>query len=61
MPTSLTNVLAIPVVPGQKTEKEKFAGAEATYTVECLMKDHKALQAVQRAITSATSSRALTT
>ena len=38
------NVLAIPVVPGQKTEKEKFAGAEATYTVECLMKDHKALQ-----------------
>ena len=38
------NVLAIPVVPGRKTEKEKFAGAEATYTVECLMKDHKALQ-----------------
>ena len=38
------HVLAIPVVPGQKTEKEKFAGAEATYTVECLMKDHKALQ-----------------
>ena len=27
-----------------KTDKEKFAGAEATYTVECLMKDHKALQ-----------------
>ena len=38
------HVLAIPVVPGQKTEKEKFAGAEETYTVECLMKDHKALQ-----------------
>ena len=38
------HVLAIPVVPGRKTEKEKFAGAEATYTVECLMKDHKALQ-----------------
>ena len=38
------NVLAIPVVRGQKTEKEKFAGAEATYTVECMMKDHKALQ-----------------
>ena len=37
-------VLAIPVVRGRKTEKEKFAGAEATYTVECLMKDHKALQ-----------------
>ena len=37
-------VLAIPVVKGRKTEKEKFAGAEATYTVECMMKDHKALQ-----------------
>ena len=37
-------VLAIPVLPGRKTEKEKFAGAEATYTVECMMKDHKALQ-----------------
>ncbi len=37
-------VLAIPVIPGRKTEKEKFAGAEATYTVECMMKDHKALQ-----------------
>ena len=35
------NVLAIPVVRGRKTDKEKFAGAEATYTVECLMKDHK--------------------
>ena len=38
------NVLAIPVVPGRKTEKEKFAGAESTYTCECMMKDHKALQ-----------------
>ena len=38
------NVLAIPVVPGNKTDKEKFAGAESTYTVECMMKDHKALQ-----------------
>ena len=37
-------VLAIPVVKGRKTDKEKFAGAEATYTVECMMKDHKALQ-----------------
>ena len=37
-------VLAIPVVRGRKTEKEKFAGADATYTVECMMKDHKALQ-----------------
>ena len=38
------HVLAIPVVPGRKTDKEKFAGAEATYTVECMMKDRKALQ-----------------
>ena len=37
-------VLAIPVVRGRKTDKEKFAGAEATYTVECMMKDRKALQ-----------------
>jgi prolyl-tRNA synthetase len=37
-------VLAIPVVKGQKTEKEKFAGAEATYTIEALMHDGKALQ-----------------
>ena len=38
------NVLAIPVVKGKKTDKEKFSGAEATYTVECMMHDHKALQ-----------------
>ena len=38
------NVLAMPVVKGRKTEKEKFAGAEATYTIECMMKDRKALQ-----------------
>ena len=38
------NVLAIPVVKGRKTDKEKFAGAEATYTVECMMKDRKSLQ-----------------
>ncbi len=37
-------VLAIPVICGQKTEKEKFAGAEATYTIEALMHDGKALQ-----------------
>ena len=36
--------LAIPVVRGQKTEKEKFAGAIATYTIEALMHDGKALQ-----------------
>lgn len=37
-------VLAIPVIRGQKTDKEKFAGAEATYTIEALMHDGKALQ-----------------
>jgi prolyl-tRNA synthetase len=38
------DVLAIPVIKGQKTDKEKFAGAEATYTIESLMHDGKALQ-----------------
>lgn len=37
-------VLAIPVIKGRKTEKEKFAGAIATYTIEALMHDGKALQ-----------------
>ncbi len=37
-------VLAMPVIKGQKTEKEKFAGAVATYTIEALMHDGKALQ-----------------
>ncbi len=37
-------VLAIPVLRGQKTDKEKFAGAEETYTIESLMHDGKALQ-----------------
>jgi len=36
--------LAIPVIYGQKTEKEKFAGALATYAIEALMSDGKALQ-----------------
>ncbi|MGI6031636.1 MAG: proline--tRNA ligase [Eubacteriales bacterium] len=36
--------LAIPVIKGQKTDKEKFAGAEATYTMEAMMHDGKALQ-----------------
>ena len=39
------NVLAMPVVRGRKTDKEKFAGAEATYTIEAMMHDGKALQA----------------
>ncbi|MCI7743960.1 proline--tRNA ligase [bacterium] len=37
--------LNIPVIKGRKTDKEKFNGAEETYTVECMMHDHKALQA----------------
>lgn len=36
--------LAIPVIKGRKTDKEKFAGAQATYTIESLMHDGKALQ-----------------
>lgn len=36
--------LAIPLITGKKTESEKFAGAEDTYTVEALMHDGKALQ-----------------
>ncbi len=40
----LEDFLAIPVIKGQKTEKEKFAGAKATYTIESLMHDGKALQ-----------------
>ena len=41
----IENYLAIPVLKGKKTEKEQFAGAEATYTVETLMRDGRALQA----------------
>ncbi len=37
-------ILAIPMVKGKKTDKEKFAGAKATYTIEALMHDGKALQ-----------------
>ena len=38
------NLLAIPVLKGQKTKKEQFAGAESTYTIETLMHDGRALQ-----------------
>ena len=38
------NILAIPVIKGKKTDKEKFAGAVSTYTVEAMMHDGKALQ-----------------
>ena len=39
------NCLAIPVITGKKTEKEKFAGAVATYGMEAMMHDGKSLQA----------------
>lgn len=41
----IENELAIPIWPGQKSEKEKFAGALRTYSVEALLRDGKALQA----------------
>ena len=40
----IENLLAIPVLKGEKTPLEKFAGAESTYTVETLMHDGRALQ-----------------
>lgn len=39
------NFMAIPVIKGYKTETERFAGADETYTIEALMQDGKALQA----------------
>jgi prolyl-tRNA synthetase len=39
------NELAMPVMDGQKTDSEKFAGAERTYSIEALMRDGRALQA----------------
>lgn len=39
-----SETLAIPVIKGEKTEKERFAGAHSTYTIESLMHDGKALQ-----------------
>ncbi|MBP3542260.1 MAG: proline--tRNA ligase [Clostridia bacterium] len=39
------NVLALPVICGRKSDKEKFAGARATYSIEAMMQDGKALQA----------------
>ena len=55
--------LGIPVVKGRKTDKEKFAGAVATYTMEAMMRDGKSLQAgfrkyhIQKAVCSAKSCR----
>ena len=39
------DTLAIPVIKGLKTEREKFAGADHTYCIEAMMQDHRALQA----------------
>jgi prolyl-tRNA synthetase len=39
------NELAMPVIDGQKTDSEKFAGADRTYSIEGLMRDGRALQA----------------
>ena len=41
----MENVLAIPVIMGEKTPEERFAGADHTYTAEQIMQDGKALQA----------------
>ena len=39
------NVLALPVIPGEKTPEERFPGAERTICIEAMMQDRKALQA----------------
>lgn len=39
------NILAMPVIPGKKSDSEKFAGAVDTYSIEAMMQDGKALQA----------------
>jgi prolyl-tRNA synthetase len=39
------NEAAIPVIPGKKSQSERFAGADATYSIEAMMGDGKALQA----------------
>lgn len=39
------NILAIPVIPGEKPDHERFPGAERSFTVEAMMQDRKALQA----------------
>ena len=40
----MVNVLAIPILMGRKTERERFSGATATWTCEAMMRDGKALQ-----------------
>ena len=41
----LRDHLAIPVIPGEKTERERFPGAVQTFTVEAMVQDKKAIQA----------------
>src|SRR5262249_63230 len=43
--TFLRDIFAIPVIAGEKTPSEKFAGAQQTYSLEAMMQDTKALQA----------------
>ncbi|NLK18729.1 MAG: proline--tRNA ligase [Synergistaceae bacterium] len=43
--TVMTDILALPIIPGEKTEGERFPGADNTYTCETMMSDKKALQA----------------
>jgi prolyl-tRNA synthetase len=40
----MEDILAIPVIPGEKSAGERFPGAEATYTLEAMMQDRKAVQ-----------------
>ncbi len=44
MPNFAVNDAAIPVMPGMKSESERFAGADRTYSIEAMMGDGKALQ-----------------
>lgn len=43
--TVMTDILALPVIPGEKTEGERFPGADKTFTCETMMSDKRALQA----------------
>jgi len=43
--TFLRDHLAIPAIPGEKTEAERFPGADNTFTVEAMVQDRKAIQA----------------
>lgn len=54
------NALALPTFVGRKSDKEKFAGARATYSMEAMMQDGKALQAGTSAPTSPRRSRSST-